>query len=149
MNANLVRRGEEIGAGAPEPMLVGEREGKLYPLDPCSVDFVESEGNYVRYNVGRVSFTARGTLERLSDMLRPAGFVRIERSLLLNLRSISFVERGVGRRFLFTLRSGTRLRSGARYRESILLALPLPRRAVGPPSRAFTANRSSRGSRRH
>jgi hypothetical protein len=46
------------------------------------------------------------------------GFVRIERSLLLNVLSISFIET-IGRgAFSFTLNNGVRLHSGPAYRET-------------------------------
>lgn len=56
--------------------------------------------------------------------------MRIERSLQLNVRAIAYVQR-IGRgSFAFTLASGTRLHSGAAYRDRILTALPL--RPFGP-----------------
>jgi DNA-binding LytR/AlgR family response regulator len=53
-------------------------------------------------------------------MLEPLGFVRIERSVLLNLRKVAFaqpLDRGA---FVFVLRNGRRLVSTSRYRKGIL-----------------------------
>jgi hypothetical protein len=74
--------------------------------------------------------------------LRPLGFLRIERSLLLNLRAISYAQPIGHGIFGFTLLSGARLRSGPSYRETILGALPLRRRsaattASAPRSRSY------------
>jgi len=55
--------------------------------------------------------------------------VRIERKLLLNILAISFVETVGHGAFAFTLNNGVRLHSGPGYRETILRALPLRRRA--------------------
>lgn len=116
--------------------LVGEREHRLYPLDPYRIDYVESAGNYVTYHLGTVEYIARESIKHLDSVLAPAGFVRIERSLLLNVRAIAYAQPIGHGSFAFTLVSGARLHSGHSYRDTILAALPLRRRApqrVGPP----------------
>jgi two-component system, LytTR family, response regulator len=122
-------------AGAGRPLfLVGEREHRLYPLDPSAIDYVQSAGNYVTYHLAGVEYIARESIKRLHTVLASAGFVRIERSLLLNVRAIAYAQ-PVGRgSFVFTLASGARLHSGHAYCDTILAALPLRRRAPGPLS---------------
>ena len=121
-------RSAEAGAGRPL-LLVGEREHRLYPLDPSTIDYVQSAGNYVTYHQSGVEYIARESIKRLDVVLAPAGFVRIERSLLLNVRAIAYAQT-VGRgSFVFTLASGARLHSSHAYRDAILAALPLRRRA--------------------
>jgi hypothetical protein len=108
-------------------ILVGERERRLYPLAPEQIDYIESDGNYVKYYLAGTRYIARESIRRLETLLAPIGFMRIERSLLLNVRAIAYVQ-PIGRgSFAFTLTSGTRLQSGAAYREGILAALPLRR----------------------
>lgn len=109
-------------------LLIGEREHRLYPLDPSQIDFIRSAGNYVTYHVGTLEYIARESIKRLGIALAPSGFVRIERSLLLNIRAIDYAEPGGRGSFAFTLLSGARLHSGHVYRNSILAALPLRRR---------------------
>jgi DNA-binding LytR/AlgR family response regulator len=134
------------GPRGPEPsppllLLFGVREHRVYPLDPRTVDYIESDRNYVTYAVGSTSYLARESLRRLTEMLHPAGFLRIDRSLLLNLRAVDYVEtldRGV---FAFTLTSGICLRSSRGHRSSILRVLPLRKyRSLQ------VADRSSKGS---
>jgi two-component system, LytTR family, response regulator len=111
-------------------ILVGERVGRLYPLEPLDIDYVEGTGgNYVTFHVGANEYLARDSLKRLTSILEPFGFVRIEKSLLLNTRAVEYAEcAGLGL-FAFTLVSGAQLRCGATYREAILDVLPLRRRA--------------------
>jgi two-component system LytT family response regulator len=119
-------------SGAGRPLyLVGEREHRLYPLDPLEIDYVQSTGNYVTHHLGGVEYIARDSIKRLNTVLAPAGFVRIERSLLLNIRAIAYAQPVGHGSFVFTLASGARLHSGHAYRDMILAALPLRRR---PPS---------------
>jgi two-component system, LytTR family, response regulator len=117
------------GAAARPLFLVGEREHRLYPLDPCQIDYVEAAGNYVTYHLAGVGYIARESLKQLEVVLAPAGFLRIQRSLLLNVRAIAYAQSVGHGSFAFTLASGTRLHSGDAYRDTILAALPLRRRA--------------------
>ena len=112
-------------------ILIAEREQRLYPVQPQRIDYVESAGNYVKFHVDNCEFIARVSIKRLEVVLGPAGFVRIERKLLLNVLAISFVETVGYGAFAFTLNNGVCLRSGPAYRETILRALPLRRRAPG------------------
>jgi two-component system LytT family response regulator len=110
-------------------VLVAERERRLYPVEPRRIDYVESAGNYVKFHVDKCEYIARESMKRLEVILGVAGFVRIERTLLVNIRAISFIETVGHGAFAFTLKNGVRLHSGPRYRETILRALPLRRRA--------------------
>jgi two-component system LytT family response regulator len=110
-------------------VLIAEREHRLYPLQPRRIDYVESAGNYVKFHVDNVEYIARETIKQLEVVLCCAGFVRIERKLLLNISAISFVETVGHGAFAFTLSNGVCLHSGPTYRETILRALPLRRRA--------------------
>jgi two-component system LytT family response regulator len=104
-------------------VLVGERERRLYLLDPEKVDYIESYGNYVRIWSGSESYISRDRVKRLAVVLAPAGFVRIERSRLVNLRAISYIERLGHGMFSFTLSSGTCFESTPTYRTEILRAV--------------------------
>ena len=117
-------------------LLVGEREHRLYPLDPYQIDYIESAGNYVTYHLSGVEYIARESIKRLDGVLAPAGFVRIQRSLLLNVRAIAYAQPIGHGTFAFTLVSGARLHSGDAYRDTILAALPLRRRAPPRPGTA-------------
>jgi two-component system, LytTR family, response regulator len=110
-------------------ILIGEREHRLYPLDPHKIDYIESAGNYVSYHVAGTQYIARESIKRLHAMLYWLGFVRIERSLLLNIRAISYSQPCGRSTFEFTLVSGKQLHSGSAYRDTILRVLPLRRRA--------------------
>ncbi len=114
-------------AVAPFKILIGEREHRLYPLNAEGVDYIESDGNYVTIRSGNSKYIRRDSVKRLSAELADAGFLQIERSLLVNIRAVQFVE-AVGRgTFAFTLRSGACLRSSASFRDSILRMLPMRR----------------------
>ena len=106
--------------------LVGERQRRLYPLDPKSIDYIEADGNYVTLRVGKLEYLSRDTIKRLSLQLAELGFIRIERSLLLNAAAVSYAETAGHGTFALTLSSGVCLYSSAAYRDSILRVIPLP-----------------------
>lgn len=106
--------------------LVGERQRRLYPLDPKSIDYIEADGNYVTFRAGKVEYLSRDSIKRLSMQLADLGFIRIERSLLVNAASVSYAEVAGHGTFALTLSSGVCLYSSAAYRDSILRIIPLP-----------------------
>jgi len=127
-----IERARQFAAAAPSPfkLLIGEREHRLYPMNPETVDYIESDGNYVTIRSGNANYISRDTIKRLSADLAHVGFIRIERSLLVNIRAIEYVET-VGRgMFAFTLSSGPVLHSSSSYRDSILRMLPMRRVSV-------------------
>jgi two-component system LytT family response regulator len=106
-------------------LLVGEREHRLYPLDTEKIDYIESNGNYVSIHSGNTAYIRRDSIKRLAIELAHLGFIRIERSMLMNIRAVLYAE-ALGRgRFAFTLVCGERVHSSARFREAILRAVPL------------------------
>lgn len=108
-------------------VLVGERERRLYLLGAGEIDYVESRGNYVEFHAEDLVFISRDSIKRLSRVLAGSGYVRIQRTLLLNIQSIVYAQRVGHGTYAFTLSSGERLRSGATYRQEILRILPLTR----------------------
>jgi two-component system, LytTR family, response regulator len=106
-------------------LLIGEREHRLYPLDPEKIDYIESDGNYVSIRSGSTTYISRDSIKRLAGELASHGFIRIERSLLVNIRAVLYAEAAGRGRFAFTLSSGACLQSSASYRDVILRALPL------------------------
>ena len=109
----------------PAALLVGEREHRLYVLTPESVEYIEAQGNYVKLHANGADYISRGAIKRLALTLADRGFLRIERSLIVNVRAIAYAQRAGQGTYLFTLHSGAALRSGARYRGGILRVIPL------------------------
>jgi len=110
----------------PPRFLVGERRRRLYPLDPRSIDYIEADGNYVTLRAGKEEYLSRDSIKRLALQLADLGFIRIERSLLVNATAVAYAEVARHGTFALTLNSGVCLHSSAAYRNSILRIIPLP-----------------------
>ena len=92
----FVSSSPELDRSVPGPprFVVGERLRRLYPLDPRSIDYIEADGNYVTLRAGNVEYLSRDSIKRLARQLAELGFIRIERSLLVNAKAIAYAESG-------------------------------------------------------
>jgi two-component system LytT family response regulator len=131
-SASLFPRLEQTGAFQSSPwshnklrFLVGERQHRLYPLEVDKIDYIEAHGNYVTIRSGTCDYIRRDSIKRLAACLADHGFMRIERSLLLNVRAVAYAEAANHGTFAFTLASGACIQSSTSYREAILNVLPL------------------------
>jgi two-component system LytT family response regulator len=127
-NVSLASKASSLGRSrsVSPRFLVGERHRRLYPLDPKSIDYIEADGNYVTLRSGKVEYLSRDSIKRLAAHLAELGFIRIERSLLVNAAAVSYAEVAGHGTFALTLSSGVCLHSSPAYRDSILRIIPLP-----------------------
>jgi two-component system LytT family response regulator len=121
--AQLTRGMLELLGRRPK-ILVGERQHRLYPLNIEKIDYIEADGNYVTIRAANTEYISRDTIKRLTADLAAFGFVRIDRSILLNIRAVEFAEPVGHGTLAFTLSSGTCLHSSKTYRNAILSILP-------------------------
>ena len=117
--------------GRRPKILVGERQHRLYPLDIEKIDYIQADGNYVTIRAGNAEYMSRDSIKRLTADLADFGFVRIDRSILLNIRAVEFAEPVGHGTLAFTLSSGTCLYSSKTYRDAILSILPWHHRRAG------------------
>ncbi len=67
---------------------------------------IESYGRDIIARTKTGAFKLKYTLEDLENLLRPAGFIRISQSAILQKSSIEKISHGLSMRFHLTLRSG-------------------------------------------
>jgi DNA-binding LytR/AlgR family response regulator len=115
---------EEAAQAQLPKILVGERQHRLYPLDVEKIEYIEADGNYVTIRAGNQEYISRDTIKRLSVELAYLGFVRIDRSTLLNIRAVQFAEPVGHGTLAFTLSSGACLYSSKTYSGAIQRVLP-------------------------
>lgn len=59
-------------------------EGRILFIDPTEVVAVEAQGNYVLLQRASGSYLLRGLISALAEKLKPYGFLRIHRSVIVN-----------------------------------------------------------------
>jgi two-component system, LytTR family, response regulator len=95
----------------------------LVPVD--DVDYLEADDNYVRLHAGARTHLLRETLGALEARLDPARFLRVHRSLVVNLSRVAELESLGGGEYVLALTTGARLVSGRSYRAKLQDALKL------------------------
>jgi two-component system LytT family response regulator len=93
--------------------------GKTLFVDIDDVDWIEAAENYVRLHVGRASHLVHVALSTLERSLDPETFLRIHRSILVNVGRIKELEPALHGEYVVTLANDVRLRSGRTYHETL------------------------------
>lgn len=81
----------------------------------CEIEYVKAAGNYVELIIRDRTVLMRATLNDLAEQLRPSGFVRVHRSLLVNSLHVAAVRPGPRGRQLVKLHSGAELPVGRQF----------------------------------
>jgi two-component system LytT family response regulator len=93
--------------------------GKTAFVDVEDVDWMEGAENYVELHAGQVSHLLHVTMNILEKSLDPEMFLRIHRSIIVNLGRIKNVQSGAHGEYVVTLRDGARLQSGRTYSDRL------------------------------
>jgi two-component system, LytTR family, response regulator len=88
-------------------------------VDAKDVDWVTAAENYVELHVGRDCYLVEVTMAEIAKRLDPARFVRIHRSVIVNLACIRNIQSASHSEYLVTLACGVQLRSGRTYRKTL------------------------------
>src|ERR1044072_832956 len=93
----------------------------LFPTD--EIDWIETHGNYLKVYAGRDSHLIRGTMQSLETKLDPEKFVRVHRSIIVNVEKIKEIyPRSNGDQDL-VLQNGRQLMLSRNYRDKFFAAL--------------------------
>jgi two-component system LytT family response regulator len=84
-----------------------------------TIDWIEAAGKFVHLHVGRTVHALRESMAELEQELDPARFLRISRSVIVNLDRIQEVQPWFQGDYVLILSDGTRLTSTRGYRENM------------------------------
>jgi two-component system, LytTR family, response regulator len=90
---------------------VVEQRGRMHVVPAAAVDWIEAAGNYVRLHTGSDSHLLRISLAVLESRLDPALFLRIHRSTIVALRTVTGIRGGDHGEADVILSDGTNLRA--------------------------------------
>jgi two-component system LytT family response regulator len=74
--------------GASGPRILIKSPERIVFLRPDEIDHIESAGNYLILHAGKERHIARETMTAMEARLASAGFMRISRSIIINLSRI-------------------------------------------------------------
>jgi len=103
----------------PTKRLVVKSRGQVLFLNVADIDWVEAAGYYACLHVGSDTHVMRRTLLELERDLGDEAFIRIHRSIIVNLDRIQGLELQTGGEYEVVLRTQARLRLSRRFRKGL------------------------------
>jgi two-component system LytT family response regulator len=83
----------------------------LYFVRAQDVEWVDAQGNYVRLHIGGRAHFVRDTMKTFEGKLPPERFIRVHRSIIVNIDHIQRLEPHGHGEYVITLRDGARVTS--------------------------------------
>jgi two-component system LytT family response regulator len=111
---------------APVTRVAVRSATRIFFVEVDDVDWMQAAENYVELHVGRESHLLHVSMSALERALDPTRFLRIHRSLIVNVRRIRDLEPTLHGEFVVTLKSGVRLQSSRTYHQRIKAILTNP-----------------------
>ncbi|MGJ5817287.1 LytR/AlgR family response regulator transcription factor [Paludibaculum fermentans] len=93
--------------------------GKTVFVEVEDIDWMEAAENYVQLHAGRAEHLLHVTMNTLEKSLDPELFLRIHRSIIVNVRRIKELQPVSHGEYVLTLTNGVRLQSGRIYSERV------------------------------
>jgi two-component system LytT family response regulator len=93
--------------------------GKVVFLDTKEIDWIEAAANYVKLNAGKDSYLLREGIGSVAERLDPDRFVRIHRSVIVNVRKIKELQPCDSGEYIAVLKNGKELSCSRGYRAQL------------------------------
>jgi hypothetical protein len=108
-NLSRVLRQLEVIAKRQAPRMAFKAKGSILLLDLADVLAVQAEGNYVSLRLRTNSYLVHEPLSSIAEKLKPYGFIRIHRSVVVNISAVEAIQP------LPTGEFGVRVKGGKEY----------------------------------
>lgn len=94
VRSNLIRvlQQLEVIAKRQAPRIAFKAKGKILFLDLAEIVAVQAEGNYVSLRHRPHSYLLRESLSSMAEKLKPYGFIRIHRSVVVNISAVEEIQ---------------------------------------------------------
>lgn len=97
--------------------------GEIIFLKTGEIDWIEAEGDYVKFHVTGRTHLMRGTMASLEARLDPSRFIRIHRSTIVNVDRLRKLSPSFEGEYAVVLHDGTKLRLSRGYQDRIKAVL--------------------------
>lgn len=114
----IVERLAERTGRRVERLIIRDR-GRAVALDPAAIDWVKSDGDYVRIFAGRGNYLHHTTLSAFGAELPRDRFVRIHRTTIVNVERIHAVAPLTNGDYTVLLTTGARLKLSRTHRDAL------------------------------
>ena len=103
--------------------IVIRSEGKVMLLAKDEVEWIEADGNYLKFHTRQGAHIMRQTMKEFENSPQSANFVRIHRSTMINLSQLRELRPFYTGEYIVFLRSGKELTLSRKYRDAVLTML--------------------------
>ncbi len=97
--------------------------GEIFFLKAEEIDWIEAEGDYMKFHVNGRAHLMRETMARLEARLDPKRFIRIHRSTIVNIDRLRKLSPSFAGEYAVVLHDGTKLKLSRGYHERIATLL--------------------------
>ena len=97
--------------------------GEIFFLKAEEIDWIEAEGDYMKFHVNGRAHLMRETMARLETRLDPRRFIRIHRSTIVNIDRLRKLSPSFAGEYAVILHDGTKLKLSRGYHERIATLL--------------------------
>ena len=109
----------DVKASRPLERLVVKSRGRVYFVRVDEIDWVKTAGHYLVLHIAAQEHLIRETITTFEQRLDPDRFVRIHRSILVNIDRVKHLTPTFHGEYELELRDGTRLASGRGYSDRL------------------------------
>ncbi len=97
--------------------------GEIFFLKVAEIDWIEAEGDYMKFHVAGRAHLMRETMARLEARLDPKRFIRIHRSTIVNIDRLRKLSPSFAGEYAVILHDGTKLKLSRGYHDRIATLL--------------------------
>lgn len=119
---SYLETGRTSAPKANEHVLI-KSSGEIFFLKPDEIDWVEAEGDYMKFHVSGRALLMRETMARLEARLDPKRFIRIHRSTIVNIDRLRKMSPTFAGDYTVILHDGTKLKLSRGYHERLASVL--------------------------
>jgi two-component system, LytTR family, response regulator len=118
VDSRLTRLIEHLEGETKDRILL-KSSGEIIFLKTSEIDWIEAEGDYVKFHVSGRTHLMRGTMTSLEERLDPNRFIRIHRSTIVNVDRLRKLSPSFEGEYAVVLQDGTKLRLSRGYQDRI------------------------------
>jgi two-component system LytT family response regulator len=118
VDGRLTRLIEHLESESRDRILL-KSSGEIIFLKASEIDWIEAEGDYVKFHVTGRTHLMRGTMTALEERLDPNRFIRIHRSTIVNVDRLRKLSPSFEGEYAVVLQDGTKLRLSRGYQDRI------------------------------
>jgi two-component system LytT family response regulator len=94
-------------------------KGRIVFVDPSDIALVEAQGNYVLLQRLSGSYLLRESISAVAERLRPFGFIRIHRSVLVNTAYVEEIQPWETGEYILVIKGGRKLTASRTYKNNL------------------------------